>query len=231
MHLLYADESGSKIDPKQIFFVLAGVSVFERQVYWLTKEMDAIAERFNPLDPNSIELHASPMYHGKRSWRAFPRNDRIQAIKDVLELFARSAASNRMFACVVRKSVLGNKDPLEFCFEQIASRFDYYLQRLYKQNNDNQRGLMIFDKSTYETTLQGMTAGYKKTGHSWGVVKNIAEVPLFLDSKASRLIQLADIIAYSLFRHYEEKDDQFYSIISKRWDSHDGTMHGLYEKI
>jgi hypothetical protein len=61
MHLLYLDESGSISDPCQRYFVLAGLSVFERSTHWIETELNAIAERFNPSDPYSIELHGSPM--------------------------------------------------------------------------------------------------------------------------------------------------------------------------
>jgi hypothetical protein len=54
MHFFYVDESGSVADPKQIFFVLAGVTVFERQVHRVGKELDKIAARFNPGDPDAI---------------------------------------------------------------------------------------------------------------------------------------------------------------------------------
>jgi hypothetical protein len=59
----------------------------------------------------------------------------------------------------------------------------------------------------------------------------MAEVPLFLDSKASRLIQLADMVAYSIFQHYENQDDRFFDIIKTRFDQDAGQLHGLYEKI
>jgi hypothetical protein len=39
MHLLYADESGSLADPAQRHFVLAGVSVFEREPHWIEQEL------------------------------------------------------------------------------------------------------------------------------------------------------------------------------------------------
>jgi len=66
MHLLYSDESGTVADPKQIFFVLAGICIFESQGFWISSELDKIAARFNPAEPQSIELHGSPMYHGRR---------------------------------------------------------------------------------------------------------------------------------------------------------------------
>jgi len=43
MHLLYADESGSLADPGQRHFVLASVSVFEREPHWIEQELNKIA--------------------------------------------------------------------------------------------------------------------------------------------------------------------------------------------
>jgi len=42
MHLLYADESGSLSDPGQRHFVLASVSVFEREPHWIEQELNKI---------------------------------------------------------------------------------------------------------------------------------------------------------------------------------------------
>jgi hypothetical protein len=227
MYLLYADESGSTGDSSQQFFVLAGFCVFERQCYWIGQELDKIAARFNPADPTSVELHGNPMYRGKGIFRRFPKTDRYQALEDALKVFLRSHPSNRLFACVVKKTVVSPIDPVEFAFEQLASRFDHYLTRLHK-TGDTQRGVILFDKSTFETTLQALATDFRTIGHRWGIVRNFAEVPLFLDSKASRLIQLADLIAYAIFRYYESGDDRFFSVIRSRFDSEGGIVHGLY---
>ncbi len=227
MYLLYADESGSSGDPKQQYFVLAGFCIFERQGYWIAKELDKIAARFNPADSLSVELHGNPMNSGKGIFRRFPKADRIAAIEDALKIFLASHPSNRLFASVVKKAVISPNDPVEFAFEQLSSRFDHYLARLHK-SGDSQRGVIIFDKSTYETTIQSLATDFRTIGHQWGVLRNLSEVPLFLDSKASRLIQLADLIAYAIFRNYEIGDDTFFSIIKNRFDSEGGVIHGLY---
>ena len=213
MHLLYVDESGAVSDPKQIFFILAGVSLHETQCHWMSNELDKIAARFNPADPLSVELHGSPMLKGRGIWRQIPLQDRVNAIKDALSVLANSHYGNRIFVCAIRKSVVSPKDPVEMAFEQIASRFDYYLNRIRNKGNPS-RGIIIFDKSTYETTIQSLATDFKKVGHTWNVIKNFAEVPLFIDSKASRITQLADLIAYSYFQHYEHGNDEFYPIIS-----------------
>jgi len=229
MNLLYADESGSVSNSNQDFFVLAGVSVFENQCFWIDSKLNEIAARFNPDNPISVELHGSPMSAGKNYWRRFSRKDRIDAIQDSLKIVADSSLSI-IFACVVRKARIFPQNPVEMAFEQLASRFDYYLKRLHKQGN-SQKGIMIFDKSSYETIIQKQANDFRMNGHSWEVIRNLAEVPLFLDSKTSRLMQLADLVAYAIYRHYEHHDSQFYSTIVHKFD-HDGEqMHGLYEII
>lgn len=105
MHLLYCDESGSIADPGQSHFVLAGISIFERQGFWIANELDKIAARFNPADVSSVELHGNPMFAGRGFWRQFPKNNRIIAIKDSLRIFAASHPSNRIFGCVIKKSI------------------------------------------------------------------------------------------------------------------------------
>lgn len=227
MYLLYADESGLVHDVHQRYFVLAGFCVFERQGYWISQEADKIAARFNPADPASVELHGNPMVTGKGIWRRQPKEDRAQALKDALAVLLASHPSNRLFASVVRKEKVFPADPVEFAFEQLSSRFDHYLRRLHKAG-DTQRGVVIFDKSTYETTIQSLATDFRTVGYRWGVLRNLAEVPLFLDSKASRLIQLADLIAYSVFRNYERGDDTYFSIIRNRFDSDGAAVHGLH---
>jgi len=138
--------------------------------------------------------------------------------------------------CVIKKSSLtaaaaaGNPfhDPIRHVFEQISTRFDHYLRRLHKAS-DTQRGIIIFDKSTYESTIQNLATNFRTIGHTWGILRNFSEVPLFLDSRASRLIQLADLIAYATYRKYASNDDRYFSIFASRIDQNAGTIHGLYE--
>ncbi|MFZ5879348.1 MAG: DUF3800 domain-containing protein [Chloroflexota bacterium] len=229
MYLLYADESGNITDINQKHFVLAGFCAFERQGYWLSNGLDQIAKRFNPAEPNTFELHGSPMLSGRGKWRHFEKEKRVEAIQDALDLLVRAHPTNRVFASVIRKEVVSPSDPVEMAFEQLASRFDHYLMRLHR-SGDTHRGLIIFDKSTYESTIQSLATDFRTIGHHWGIIRNFAEVPLFLDSNASRLIQLADLISFAVYRHFEHEDSRFYEIVQKKFDSDGGVLHGLYVK-
>lgn len=230
MHLLYIDESGSVADPKQNYFVLAGISVFERKTHWVEQPLNSIAARFNALNPWEVELHGSPMRSGRDGWKSHKLVDRIQAMEDILQQAVVDHFNKgvRLFGAVVKKSSLAGIDPVEHAFEQITSRFDFFLKRMYIKHHDRQRGLMLLDKSSTEQRIQNLAREFKYIGHSWGMTKNYAEVPVFLDSKASRLIQLADMVAYALFRFYEHNDNRFYDIIKHCFDSEGGVDHGLY---
>ena len=224
MHILYVDESGHPDDPSQKHFVLGGVSVFERQTYWIDKKLNDIVARFNPEKPWDVELHGSPMHGGKGFWRKVSRDCRKQAIKDALgTLF--DDKSTRIFAMGV-DTVATNKDPIELAFLQLVSRFDQYLGRL-AQEGDKQRGIILFDNSVHERTLQTLTTVYREKGHEWGQVKNLSEVPAFIDSRASRLIQLADLVAYAVGRKVNCDDDDYFNIIQSRFDNVGGKIHGL----
>lgn len=233
MHLLYLDESGSVADPAQGHFVLAGVAVFERKTHWIEESLNTVAARFSADDPHAVELHGSPMRSGSDGWRNHPREDRLRAIEDALRLgIVKNVGKGvRLFGAVVKKTALVGVDPVEHAFEQLTSRFDLFLKRLYAKHNDPQRGLMLFDKSSTEIRIQTLAREFKFAGHRWGQTKNYAEVPVFLDSKASRLIQLADLVAFALYRHHEAGDSRFFDIIKPCFDSEGGVVHGLYTKL
>jgi hypothetical protein len=197
VYLLYVDDSGSVKDTSCNHCVLAGFSVYETRPYWIEKAVNEIVRKYLPTYPET-ELHGSPMHSGKGQWRGIPRETRESLVMDILNLIA-SDRSIRLFASVIAKSATSNLDISGDLFTQVASRFDMFLGRIYKTDKEVQRGIAIFDKSTEEATIQRLSHVFTTTGHQWGRrLNNFAEVPLFLDSKMSRLIQIADLIAYSI---------------------------------
>ncbi|MGD0696598.1 MAG: DUF3800 domain-containing protein [Terriglobia bacterium] len=231
MHLLYLDDSGSVPNVDERYFVLAGVSVFEAQADWFTRELDKLAESIDPSKPAQVEFHASEVF-SRRSppWNKMTREEAQGVIKAVLQVMARSYDTARVFACAVEKDSVGvGIDPVALAFEDLCSRFDLYLSRL-RSAGDRQRGLLILDKSTHETSLQRLTHEFRKLGTQWGAIHNLADIPFFVDSGASRLIQLADHVAYAVFRRYNAGDAQYFDIIAPKFDSADGIVHGLVHK-
>lgn len=231
MHLLYLDESGHADDPQQKFFVVAGFSVFERSSHWLDSKIAPIAQRFDPAHPETVEFHGSPMRAGRNYWHKIPQKDRDQAQADILSFLATRQLNLKVFASVIEKSLFPADKILGQAFEDVACQFDQHLANIFHARKDKQRGLIIFDKTSYEEKLQALSSVFKHQGHSTGKLRNFAEVPLFIDSRASRLTQMADLIAYWIFRFYESKDDRGYRLIEPYFCHFNGKNCGFTSHI
>jgi len=82
---------------------------------------------------------------------------------------------------------------------------------------------MILDKSSYEAGLQSLTSSIRDSSNQWGnQLRRIVEIPLFVDSRACRVVQLADHIAYAVFRRYNANDLSYFNIIESRFDVSEG---------
>lgn len=183
MYLLYLDDSGSAQNLKEEHLVLGGVCLHEHQVPYFTQQLESIAARLAPKDPSAVEFHASEIFSGRQTpWKDFSKPERIATIKEVLQVVARSYNTVRLFACAVHKASQAGRDPMEVAFEDLCSRFDKLLWRL-KNEGDHQRGLIVLDKSAHETNLQKLAQDFRRLGTRWNVIRNIVDVPLFVDSR------------------------------------------------
>lgn len=229
MHILYLDDSGSVANADERYFVLAGVSVPEGSVRWLGYRLEELAIEVLPDDPRSVEFHASEIFGGRGPiWSRYrKRQQRIQWIKRVISVLQNAYASIRVFACAVHKESYPGKDPVELAFEDISSRFNHYLDRV-SDDTDQALGMIVLDRSSYENSLQSLAYEFRRDGNRWGgQLRRLIEVPLFVDSQASRVIQLADHIAYAVFRYYNAEDLGYVNLLQGKFDEYGGVLHGL----
>lgn len=148
MHLLYLDDSGSVKNPSEEYVVLGGVSIFETQGYYLSNELDKIAQSIDPSNPKEIEFHASEIFARKtHPWNKLSREEAQGVIKAVLKVVANSSNSTYAFACAIHKKSFSGDDALNLAFEDLCQRFDIYLSRL-NAEGERQKGLLILDDSS-----------------------------------------------------------------------------------
>jgi hypothetical protein len=175
MFILYIDDSGSIKNPDEQHFVLAGLAVFERQIYHLINDLDNVVSSFALGDESQIELHGSPMYTGKTlPWRGEKdRETRNKMIQDALAVLTRASKSVKAFGVVVEKKAITNANPVEYAFEEICNRFDLYLSRIYQsrggRDEDKQKGLIVMDESHHEKPLQALARDFRANNlqRSW----------------------------------------------------------------
>ena len=223
--LLYVDESGDPPNVDERYFVLGGVAVFERQAYWLNEQLDKLQEQYFPGE--YVEFHARAIHsHDEPPWSTIPSRLRREILEALYRCIAECHQSVVLFGVALEKLPRGGSDPIGRAFEELCKRFDIFLRRLHNKG-DTQRGLIIFDETRYESRLQTLLGQYRRAGTRFGRVMNFADVPLFADSKATRLLQVADLIAYAVFRRYERGDTQYLDKIVTRFHTEDDILHGL----
>jgi len=222
MYLLYADESGNPDGVEDRYFVLGGIALFERKVFWVNEEVDKLQSNLFP--GVHVEFHAQPIVsHREEPWHSLPSQKRTETLESLCKIIA-SSPEIVLFAVAVERST--TTEPVARAFEELCNRFDSFLKRLHAQGN-TQRGLIIFDETRYESRLQTLLAEYRGTGTRFGRVYNFADIPFFADSKSTRLLQLADLIAYAVYRRYERSNTWLLDQIINNFDSDGGIIHGL----
>jgi Protein of unknown function (DUF3800) len=227
MYILYVDDAGSPRNSEEKHFVLGGVALFEAHGYFLQNELERVVASTGLVQPETLELHGNEMQSGRGRWRPLRgRTERRAIITSALEQGFKLQGDWRIFGVVVEKAARPGVDPVEYAFEQLCARFDMFLSRK-RHDGKPQKGLIVLDKSASETRLQGLTAEFRRSGHSWGQLRNFADVPFFADSRATRLIQYADLVTYALWRAFEKDDWEFYNLIHRKFDSEGGVVHGL----
>ncbi|MCG8511681.1 MAG: DUF3800 domain-containing protein, partial [Rhodospirillales bacterium] len=101
-------------------------------------------------------------------------------------------------------------------FEQIVSRFQRYLQ----VTDPNQFGLLVHDNNqSVAKKHTEMMRSFHHSGTSFtDPITNIIETPLFVDSKLTRMVQIADLCAYALRRFHERGEADLFRLVFQRGD-------------
>jgi hypothetical protein len=233
LYLLYVDESG---DPKGSspssprHFILSGVALHEEDVFPFGQSIDAIMKSLFPKEHHLLELHATDVWAGRKLWSRYTDVDRHALLNSVFSHMGSwvspAGRTPKYFSVAVHKPSNKGKPVLELAHEELLKRFDSSLSRLHLQG-DSHRSLVICDESSYEKLLQNLVTKWKSGGTRIGRLHSLVEVPLYIDSKSSRLVQVADFVSWAVFQYYEHLSTDFIQLINDRFDSDGGVQHGL----
>lgn len=236
MYLLYADESGS---PNSRCFVLGGIAVHEQDAYPLARAVDSLFAQLPPAC-RFEELHAQQIRQGSGRWQGIAKARRDRLIADIARLLLAGLPGARrppaLFAVALHKRSFPRQNPYERAYEEFFARCNGMLGRM-ASRGDRHRCIVIADQSRFklESAIQSAMLGWRERGASTGAaigpLSAYAEVPLFVDSKASRLVQLADFVAHWVYRAYEAGDDSVLARLADGFDQEDGVLHGLVHLV
>lgn len=228
MHLLYLDESGAHSASENL--VVGGVAIFERATYWLKQDLEAVAKKYFGDQHIEVEIHASKLRVPEGADVAEPYNrisgtGRRAMLSECYDALARSPHTN-LFATVVRKSGIGDRDPYEVAFEDLVSRFDLMLARLHAMG-DTQRGLVIVAESSYRDRLETLGDRILREGTQWSQTHNLTDIPFFTPASRTRLLQVADLVTNAVWGNYEKGLARDFQHLLPRFNREGERLHGL----
>ena len=234
MYLLYTDESG--FDDSE-HFVVAGLAVHEQDAYPAVRAVDSLFQEL-PVWLRDAELHTRNLRAGSGRWRTLSPKRRARLIQDIGEILVRNLPGSGMppvlFAVALYRPSFPRQNPYERAYEEFFARCNGMLGRLAAQG-DRHRCVVIADQSRLASALQSAMLGWRERGASTGAaigpLSAYAEVPLFVDSKASRLVQLADFVAHWVYRAYESGDGAMLQALTQGFDQDRLVLHGLVHLV
>jgi hypothetical protein len=248
MYLLFVDESGTH--PGQHPFVLGGIAIHENDAATLQKRIDdVVVKNLGRIPPNldEYEIHASEMRNAKKPkidkgqktsiWANVPRSTRTAILEEAYEAVANFSPADRdlpavLFGVAVERNFHPDWSPFErerWAYEVLLGKFDVMLKSLRNNKRLPNRGLVIHDRRVVaERDIQTWVAEWRVTAERIGQLQNLADVPLFGDSRATRLLQIADLVSYAVFRNYNRQSpsSHYFSMIWDSFHKERTTTHG-----
>lgn len=233
LYICFVDESGSH--GASPVFVVGGIIVHEEDAWHLQQRLDKfLFRKLRPLghDHTMFELHASEIWRGRKRWGSIAESDRRRVLAGAYATLAGYAPVSperpwRLIGAVMERDPPNQKLR---AYELLTKKFDDFVYRM-SRRGQQQRGLIVHDHSSVEGRLQNWTNQWRTASSSLGQLRNLADVPLFADSRATRALQAADLVAYALFRYYSKPggrpDERYARRLWPQFDADRGRMHGL----
>jgi hypothetical protein len=239
MYLFYADESGTldpavsgqRADGsrfgKDHLYVLAAASLYEQRWHRFDKAINAKKrELIDVLDRSSA---ATPKLHlldceVKSTWLRIPKQRKagspfLHALTDadrtaLADLFHDQLGRHHMqvFAVVVDKRYLHDYFDAEKLHRKAWELLLEPIERFLAEEHDKHHGVMIADDvgKRQNRRLAEKHQFLQVAGTSNGLrLRRLIELPLFVPSELSNGIQLADLIAYNVFRCFSRENPAY----------------------
>ncbi len=231
MFILYLDEAGTHGEAR--YFVLAGLAVFEREIFWYAQDLDALQARYFPTVTEPIEFHASSLRPPTQKSAPAPFNlltieQRRELTNDIYQIIR--TRRGVLFGVAIEKEWcrIRSKDAYEHAFEDLTSRFDLFIRNYNASSGEaEQRGLLAIAESTFRRNLEVLGERFRGGSTRWGQLHTIADVPFFLPAKNTRLLQFADFVGNAVYGRYNSGYARDFDIIAPRFHRDRGRVHSL----
>lgn len=234
MHFCFIDESGTPPKPKSnkgsAYFVIAAVVMHESQWHGIASEVR--------------QLCAKPQYKisGEIKWRYFgahnsePANSVAHLDQGARDAFRRDyfgiitkRKSIRIIACVgsaaaaYETTYVTDEEALyHYTYKPVSERFQYHLQDMSKQVGEKQLGVIVADhrgrKQDDDFRADHLTLVESEQMFA-STYDNFVECVFLTPSHMSVGVQIADMVAGAIGRHFNQNDPTFFEVIKPAFRS------------
>lgn len=207
-----------------------------------TRLLEASRERVQYLNKLTVEgrqklkRDKEKYFEKTRKYLHLTYDERISFIAEVVAC-VKNWEDSRIFFHAIRKedyepSLSTTGGIYEDAFQQVISRYQQFL--LFKGNNDGGHlsGLLISDNNySVSTRLTKLARKFHRDGTFWREITNIVENPLFVDSVLTSMVQIADVVAYTVRRYYDNAERDHFEGLLLRVDRVRGTYVGARHDV
>ena len=205
----------------------------ENNIYWVEEQVNNLQKKYFPAMEEPIQFHATSLRVRDEDNPPSPFNQidektRSNLLRDLYQVA--NDMYGALFAIVVEKAYLDeNQDPYEIALEDTLSRFEQFLRRRYRETTLRNKGLVVVAESQYRERLELLSRRLTLHGTRWVELNNLVDIPFFTLSRNSRLLQIADLIANTVYGRYEAGHTREFDRLMPKFDQEgSGAIHGLF---
>ncbi len=216
-------------------YILSGIIVHERDWKTIENNLTRLKEKIFPgLDPKSWELHAHDIWNN----RDFFADEKLglnlakkqEIFSKILDLVCSSEVI--LISVIIFKDEMKNQyftpQPLKYSWTFLVERFEHFLKQ---QQSETNNGLLFVDSSQKipESEIKNIILKLVRDSSDQQQVEHVIEDPVFTPSHLRNLIQLADMIAYVVHRHYrhDPKFKDWFEGLKPKMYQPSGQLHGF----
>jgi hypothetical protein len=226
MYFFYVDESGNRNPSAEQDSPFVFISLAIHEFQWRRLERNINARKLKLIgdvhdrtglefDLNDVEVKANTLrMHEEREKHPFFKNLTKEESRSLTELMY----DQPQFCNVCLHAVVIDKKCLrDYLDTEKLSKKAYELllersERFIDAEHPNQNCVFILDNTTSQLnhSMALKHSFFQRSGTSSGLkLRHVVELPMFVDSRLSNGVQLADLCAYNVFRVFRDQDETY----------------------
>lgn len=185
------------------------------------RERARILQAIEASGRHKVAQEKAAFYRKTKAYVHLNHEERRAALREVASLLG-SWSDATLFGEVARKNRMIGTALVDETYQQLASRFEAFLSRCQAE------GIVACDQNeSAALRLTQLTDEWQRVGGRWRQLRHVAGHPFFVASHESDLVQMADLVAYSLRRYCEREETDLLQRFFGRFDRLGQRLVGL----